>query len=244
MGTKLHDPDPRLLLRARFPFMSVLPGPEIHIQYANFDFAVSDSLKRARRIIQVFGPPTWTPKRTFEYLKRNQQPFRDCLQWLSDDAALETGYSAAHWDGAVQEWSEHPPLKFLRLHGLTHAGVDLGFREVRDGFFLGLELVQKGARDPLDVLCWHLLSLLMWEGELSIKRCSYDGCRKFFAAHGKKKFCDANCRAKFGRAKLTPEEKRDYMRKYRAQPAVKKRTPRPRSARKSVLRKTAKTLSG
>jgi len=193
------------------------------MMYANFDFETTTSRGPADRMIRFLRPPSWSREKTFQYLRRHQQSFRDCLTWLSDDAALETAYSVADWDGAVQEWNEHPPLKFLRLHGLKHGDLNLGFSHVKDGFFYGLELVQERARDPLDKICWYLLCLLTWEGTLPVAKCRFKRCGKFFEASRNKRFCSDSCRAKFRAAGLSLEYKRNYMRSYRANPAYKRR---------------------
>lgn len=219
---KLHSSRPGELLRGRFPF-NTLPSVEVYLRYANFDFGSVGSSRPAARIVGPLRPPKWSKQRTFQYLKQHQEPFRACLNWLADDAALETNYSSTYWDGAVKAWNEHPPLKFLQLHGLTHGGVDLSFRNMKDGFFYGLELVQKRARDPLDFICWYLLCLLMWEETLPVGKCRFNGCSKFFEASRNKRFCSDLCRAKFHAAKLPPEQKRDYMRKYRQNPFYKRR---------------------
>ena len=123
----------------------------------------------------------------------------------------------------MKEWYAHPPLKFLRLHGLSHGGLNLGYKRMQDGFFTGLELVRKRVQDPLDSLCWYLLCLLMWEGTLFVSKCSFKCCGKFFVASRNKTFCSDICRAKFHAARLTREQKRDYMRRYRANPSYKRR---------------------
>jgi hypothetical protein len=129
-----------------------------------------------------------------------------------------------------EKWQLEPEVKFLQQHGLDHSGVMLSPIFQTGSSFNGIELEQRKPRDPLDPICWYMLSLLMWDGTVSVGRCKYPKCKKFiYRPTSRRQFCDNNCRAKNGADKKTPEQKRKYMREYRALPPVKKREPKPKS---------------
>ena len=88
-------------------------------------------------------------------------------------------------------------MKFFQRHGLDHGGVTLAPRlsDPRHPFE-SLEFDQKKARDPLDPICWHILTLLAGYGSLFVRRCRYWKCQKFFVPRTpRKKYCSDSCRA-------------------------------------------------
>jgi hypothetical protein len=92
------------------------------------------------------------------------------------------------------------------------------------------ELEKRLPRDPLDPICWYMLRLLMWDGTVGVGRCRYPKCKKFIdRPTSRRQFCDDNCRAKNAADKKTPEQKRKYMKEYRAIPSVKMREGKPKS---------------
>ena len=129
-----------------------------------------------------------------------------------------------------KRWAEVPEVKFLQEHGLDHGGVILNPVFLTGTSFSEIELSQRKPRDPLDQICWYLLSLLMWDGSVNVCKCNYRKCQKFIhRPTSRRKFCDDNCRAKNAADKKTPEEKRRYMREYRSLPPVRKRRRRRKS---------------
>src|SRR5262249_26361237 len=139
----------------------------------------------------------------------------DCLSWLASGATL-TGASKRH--NPLPDWKRKKETAFLQLHGVEHCNVSirpqLGPDRTASGGWLysGLDLGPWRPKDPLDMICWHLLYLLTRDGELGLRECR--GCRKVFAPLTERRiYCSDLCRAK-AHAK-SPEEWRDYMRKYR-----------------------------
>lgn len=126
-----------------------------------------------------------------------------------------------------EKWEREPEVKFLQQHGLDHGGVLLQPTGQDGSSFRGIELDQRKPQDPLDPICWYMLSMLMWDGTVGVRRCKYVKCPKFFRPQtARKLFCSDNCRAKDYMGKKSPEEKRKYMREYRAN-----------SSRRRILRK-------
>jgi len=104
---------------------------------------------------------------------------------------------------------------FLQLHGVTHCKVSIrpqiGPDETDDDrwFFSGLDLGPSQPKDPLDMICWHLLCVLMRDGKVDIRECKR--CRKLFTPQTERRiYCSDLCRAKAH--SKTPEEWRAYMR--------------------------------
>jgi hypothetical protein len=120
-----------------------------------------------------------------------------------------------------KKWAEVPEVKFLQEHGLDHGGVILNPVSQTGTWFSEIALAQRKPRDPLDRICWYLISLLMWDGSVNVCGCNYPKCQKFiYRPTSRRRFCDDNCRAKNAADKKTPEEKNRYMRKYRSLPSV------------------------
>jgi hypothetical protein len=218
-------PPPRGLLGRNVP----------HVLYANMKFGAGSSQKEVDRLLDWLHPfPTrrWTEKRTLRFLEKHQAEFRRCLEWLSSGSPTQLAEPSddeketdEFWEVALSErWHLEPEAKFLQQHGLDHGGVVLGPCSQDGSTFLGLELEQREPRDPLDPLCWYMLSLLMWDGSVNVSRCNYPECGKFiYRPTARREFCDSNCRAKNAADKKTPEQKRKYMRKYRSILEMKKK---------------------
>ena len=199
-----------------------------HILYANIRFDSDDESKEKKRLIewcQLEGPD-WSEKRIAKYLALHQVQFRDCLSWLVEDAVVdfwelrkELGKDSQYFtdDNLLNEWKRTPEASFLQLHGVAHSDVSIqpkfGPAESGEWLFSGLDLGPRKPKDPLDAICWHLLYLLMRDGELNIRKC--ERCERYFTPRTKRKqYCSDLCRAK-DHAK-SPKEWRKYMRKYRA----------------------------
>ena len=220
-------------------------GP--HVLYANLNFGEPKLPRRARRLLRwlhLRGPSGWTETRTLRFLEKHQSDFRECLAWLSSDADVDFGVESDQEDSFDEEcelrksWEKHPQVRFLQLHGIDHGGIALipGFQEF--SYFHGLQLDQKKPHDPLDPICWYLLSLLASSGSVGVRRCLYWKCGKFFSPRtSRKRFCSDSCRAlnHVGEMDLEMDDKekkkmrerrREYMQRYRGNPIVKGRTPK------------------
>jgi hypothetical protein len=203
-----------------------------HLLYANAQFRslkMGTDLKRLVDWSQSKLDKDWNEKRILNYLGENQEDFRVCLTWLVDGAIArgEFGAGAAQGD-PLPDWRRKKEPTFLQLHGLTHCNVSIrpqiGPDQTDSGgwFFSGLDLGPSQAMDPLDMICWHLLYLLMRDGELDIRQCRR--CRTFFTPQTERRiYCTDLCRAKAH--SKTPEEWRTYMREYRK---IRKRCTRPK----------------
>lgn len=204
------------------------PGFAPHILYANLQF---DSVGKNREIKRFVDwcrevGPDWNDKRILKYLAGHQSEFRECLRWLMEDAIVdledwreELGKDIEHLgdDVMLDEWRSRSGAKFLQRHGVSHAGVSVRPRitPAESGVlcFWGIDLGPRKPKDPLDMICWHLLHLLQRDGSVNIRQCRY--CERMFKPRTKRKrYCSDLCRAK-DHAK-SREEWRDYMRKYRA----------------------------
>jgi hypothetical protein len=169
---------------------------------------------------------TWGIREIIESLKSGQESFRNCLEWLSEGAEL---YVNGHIPWSLmnaalsrthKNWKKRENVKFLQLHGLNHTHLELvpsPYAPLRMGsrtlMAQGLGLAQRGWKDPLDPLCWHLIGLAQ-RSLLRVRRCRYFICGKFFEPlTSRRTYCSDNCRAK--NHKKSPEEQRLYMRQYR-----------------------------
>jgi hypothetical protein len=173
-----------------------------HVVYANLEFDKSAIPKGGRRLLRyLYGllPSYWTEKRTLGFLKEHQVEFRNCLDWLSKGSVVDYGPIENEDDESRfrEGWEQEAAVKFLQQHGLDHGGVTLAPR-LSDPIYPyeGLEFDQKRPRDPLDPICWYMLTLLAGYGTLFVRRCSYWKCRKFFCPRTQRKlYCSDSCRA-------------------------------------------------
>jgi hypothetical protein len=190
-----------------------------HLLYANLDFGSPDAARRARSLLWI---PGWDEPRALRFLQDNQNEFRRCLDWLSNGSVkdIEIVDDPSVGDsGKLKAWEEEPEVEFLRRHGLEH-GRALFEPANQDGsFFAGITLTKDEPEDPLDPICWYVLSLLAWDGTTGVRRCGYYKCGVFFRPRTRRKaFCSDLCRSKNGAAHKTSKEKNEYMRLYRKSP--------------------------
>jgi hypothetical protein len=241
MKTKLQAE--RRQLMWGFAFASEDP----HLVYANHDFKSQKKdaeYEGLTKDLHDCVSLSWEPLQ--ELLRSEQEMFRRCLDWLSNDASIRfENPGAKGFESGLNEntrrWLQDPRVKFLDLHGLRHTGVGLRPGRVRwnPWIYHGISFVQEGVhKDPLDMLCWHVLDLHL-RGDLKIKRCRYAGCRRFFEPKSIRKiYCKDICRAMDH--KKSPEEMKLYMRKYRKVrrhcDSVKE-SPRPKADKKNSKRK-------
>jgi hypothetical protein len=224
-----------------------------HLLYANADFEKPD--EEGTRSLLVWLKKQlrskWDDSRILRYLEQNQEEFRTCLEWVSNNCALVFDGDDEE-SGAFEEmWRQAPEVKCLQKHGIDHGGLKLvpesrgeGFGEDTSVSFSGLQLMQMAPRDPLDPICWYVIYVLFAQGTIFARRCRYVGCKKFFQpATKRKQFCCDSCRAldfallkEVGR--VWDEEKEEefrnhrkkYMREYRANIVVKKRQTRSKNS--------------
>jgi hypothetical protein len=188
--------------RLEMAYSSWEPGPDSpHVIYANLEFDGSAAPKGSRHLLQYLDwlLPSWTKEKTLRYLKEHQAEFRKCLDWLSADSRVDFG-PIKHEDdnGWFRElWEQKAEVKFLQQHGLDHGGVTLAPRSTDPIYpYEGLELDQKKALDPLDPICWYMLTLLAGYGNVFVRRCQYRKCEKFFCPRTPRRlFCSDSCRA-------------------------------------------------
>jgi hypothetical protein len=208
----------------------LLGGGVPHVRYANVKFGAPDSQKEIDRFLSWLYPlPSgWNEKRVLRYLESHQAEFRRCLEWLANGSDIrlaepleDEAERDEFWKVTLSEqWHHQPEVKFLQQHGLDHGGVTLSPFSQDGHVFNGLELEQRKPRDPLDPICWAMISMLMWDGSVNVCKCNYPKCQKFiYRPTPRKEFCNDNCRAKNAADKKTPEEKKLYMRKYRSLPS-------------------------
>jgi hypothetical protein len=225
-------PNPYALLRSSPPSRGLLGRGAPHVLYANVNFGAPGSRKEIDRLLDWLSFFRWREKRVLRFLESHQAEFRSCLEWLMNRSRTEVAEPSENDSdrdelGEVdlfKRWAEVPEVKFLQEHGLDHGGVILNPVFQTGTWFSEIELAQRKPRDPLDQICWYLLSLLMWDGSVNLCRCYYPKCQKFiYRPTSRRRFCDDNCRAKNAADKKTPEEKRLYMREYRSLPQVKRR---------------------
>lgn len=236
MSAKLQPPTPINLLRSETLPTFLGPGP--HLRYANLEFGAPDARERARALVEGLRPLHWTAERTFRYLEKQQHAFRQCLEWVSNGSKASYDEHDENtdefWESAtIGKWEQKPEVRFLQQHGLEHGKIALRPFSQDGSYLSGLALGQKSQRDPLDPLCGYLLALLMWRGTPGVRRCKNHKCRKFFNPRTARRiFCSNRCRANtYGDGKSL-EEKRNYMREYRA---TRKALRRARQSRRSAL---------
>jgi len=173
-----------------------------HLVYANMKFVGNEVPKGSRRLLRYLEgslPSSWTEEGILQYLKEHQEEFRNCLDWLSKDSFVDFGPIENEDDESQfrERWEKQPEVEFLQQHGLDHGGVAFAPRTGDPTHpFQGLELHQKKAQDPLDAICWYLITLLSTYGSVFVRRCGYRKCRKFFWQRTvRKHFCTDSCRA-------------------------------------------------
>jgi hypothetical protein len=234
MPPKLRRRRPGTLLRISEPPRGLLGRGVPHVLYANVKFGAPDSQKEIDRLLSWLYPfPSgWNEKRVLRYLEAHQAEFRRCLEWLANGSnvrlAEPLGDEAERdefWEVTLSEqWQQEPEVKFLQQHGLDHGGVTFSPYSQSGSRFNGLELGQKEPRDPVDPICWAMISMLMWDGSVNVCKCNYPKCQKFiYRPTSRREFCDNNCRAKNAADKKTPEEKNRYMKDYRSRSQAKRR---------------------
>jgi|ERR1700723_36821 hypothetical protein len=237
MPPKLQRSRPNNFLRTSPP-PKLLGGAVPHVRYANIDFGASSSQKDIDRLLNWLPSFRWSERRVLHFLEKHQEEFRRCLDWLSNGSHIQLAEPSddeveqdEFWEVSLsKKWELEPEVKFLQQHGLDHGGVTLSPYSQDGSTFSGIELEKREPRDPLDPICWYMLALLMWDGTVGVGRCKYPKCRRFIdRPTSRRDFCDDNCRAKNAADKKTPEQKRKYMKEYRAIPSVKKRELKPKS---------------
>jgi hypothetical protein len=225
-----------------------------HVIYANLDFKSPTLRKDARHLLKwldLSGSYGWEGdyNRTLLYLRKHQHEFRNCLEWITEGYAVDFSSQFERDDENTRsesrdKWEHHPSLKFLRKHIFLHGRVTFEPEWQEFSCLSGLRLTQQKPLDPLDPICWHLLSTLVTWGGIYVRRCRYSLCGKFFHPPTQRKvFCSDSCRAlhhTYEIAILDDEEdeddaeahrlekNKDYMRKYRAHPVVKGRPLKPK----------------
>jgi hypothetical protein len=204
-------------------FRPLLGTKPPHITYANLEFGTPKATKDVERLLDWIGPvQNWSDNRVVDFLKKNQESFRRCVDWLASGS--NTHFELANEDTSddfdsemTKKWKAEPEVEFFQVHGLNHAGVFLEPYDQNGSSFAGIRFGQREPRDPLDPLCWYLLSLLMLDGTLGVRRCRYAKCRKYFRLWSERKiFCDDKCRSNSYAAAKPLEDKRNYMRNHRA----------------------------
>jgi hypothetical protein len=211
----------------------VFPNRGWHLIYANLDFS-RVPVRRSQRLVQWLKPrlpDSWTANRILGFLKEHQGAFRDCLDWISNRCEVEF---EQYEDYEVREkWEQMPEVRFFKTHALGHARLTLepGWQE--DLRLDGLKLVQQEAQDPLDPICWYVLTLLASYGRAFIGlRCAYWRCGKYFWPRTKRaRYHSDSCRAldhasneKIEDRDKFLEKKKTYMQEYRSRPEVKLRS--------------------
>jgi hypothetical protein len=232
MCAKLHRLSRANALRIGYVPQSPLSGSTPpHLLYANVRFDDPVDHRKVERLLRVIGSP-WSEKRTLRFLQKYQPAFRQCLEWLSNGSHINFDLEdddSGDFDFLMRcKWANQPEVAFLQRHGLDHGGVTLEPYYQEGSMFGGIKLSQRKPRDPLDPICWYLLSVLMWHGRTGVALCNYGRCTRFFRArrNDRGKFCSSACRAKFHQSQKTPEQKRKYMREYRQHQKLGRTRPR------------------
>ena len=214
-----------------------------HMIYANLDFQSPTLRKDARQLLKWLDlavPYEWESDYdcTLLYLEKHQEEFRDCLDWINKGFEVDFSSQFEMEDESTEfesraKWEHHAPLKFFRRHTL-HRGVTFEPEWQEFSRLSGLRLTQQKPWDPLDPICWHVLFLLVSWGTIFVRRCPYWKCGKFFYPPTKRRlYCSDSCRAlrHAGHGLLEDDEEeearrkknREYMRKYRGIPSVKRK---------------------
>ena len=243
---RAHQPDNRLLLKPDcFGLWFGKDAP--YLLYANMEFNTASAkdtgkLLDCERALRWGG---WTDAQILAFLKKQQEEFRKFLTWAANGCVVDLGERNADRDDLREMWEKVPEVKFLRQHGFEHAGVTIEPYSGRDGsypeYFPGIQMGQKKPRDPLDPIVWDVIAHLSVWGTVSVRRCRYWACGRFFQpATKRKRFCTDSCRAlahvpddvsEPEEAAAFRERRRIYMQDHRQNPIVKKRAPKSQSAR-------------
>src|ERR1700739_236289 len=201
-----------------------------YLVYANTDFSapeVAQDTGPLLRWVKEYGSTGWNARRTIRFLKKHQQEFRECLEWLSENCPRRFKRRAgkAHrkslWE---KEWPKQTELQFFQRHTLVHGHLQFLPLLEKGPSVTGLVLSHK-PKDPVDTICWYLLSVLSRNGTIGLRRCRYRKCGKFFRPPTVRRvFCRDSCRAmqRSDRALMSKreleqfrEDQRDYMKKHR-----------------------------
>jgi len=173
-----------------------------YLLYANADFSRPDAAKNAGsllRWLKKYGPHCWNIPRTMRFLKINQWEFRNCLEWLSLNCPIGLKHRAGKKYGRWQDekqWSERTELQFFQDHTLIHGHLRF-LPLIGKGHSVRGLLLSQEPKDPLDTICWDILSELSRNGTLDLRRCRYRKCEKFFRPPTVRKFfCNDSCRAR------------------------------------------------
>src|SRR5579862_479271 len=152
-----------------------------YLLYANMNFE-APSAEETEELLEFewkVKHAGWTDTRILKFLKKHQEEFRRCLNWVAGRCLVDLGKQSPDADGSREIWEQTPEVKFFRQHGLEHAGVTIEPGN-DDICFTGLQLVQKKPRDPLDPIVWDVIAHLSVYGTVAVRRCRYFGCGKFF----------------------------------------------------------------
>jgi hypothetical protein len=225
---------------------SMLRQDAPHLLYANMKCDTPrppDTGKLLRWLEELL--PGWPESRILRYLQKHQEQFRECLEWVTNGCVVDFegrfDRESFEYMNFEREWEQEPAVKFLRQHGFEHAGVTIKPYWGRDttlaAYFSDMELSQKKPRDPLDPILWDVIAHLAVYGRVFVRRCEFWGCRRFFLPKTKRKrFCRDSCRVldhipfKHKEVAAYRKRRREYMRKYRQTPQVKKRLPKSHAA--------------
>jgi len=203
----------------------------------NFEAASAGDIKELMECEWQLRHAGWTDARILNFLKKHQEEFRRCLNWVAGGCFVDPGEQSADDESPRENWEKAPEVNFLRQHGFEHAGVTIGpYWGSED--LSGLQLVQKKPRDPLDPIVWDVIAHLSVYGTVAVRRCRYSRCGKFFRPKTqRKRFCSDSCRALgnvpselSGGIDSFREKRKKYMRDYRQNPQVKKRIPKSSSS--------------
>lgn len=176
-------------------------GLFIHLLYANMEFEGTRVPEGGPELVgwlRVHGLPRgWSEKRALLYLKKHQGEFRDCLHWLCD--AADYKYDADYGFGEFLPFSRvmsNPKVRFFQTHALEHAGITLAPQKQNGFEFFKLQLVQKQPQDPLDIICWAMLTLAVHHGTLFVRPCEFVNCGKFIGqVRPTKRYCNDSHRS-------------------------------------------------
>ena len=156
-----------------------------HLLYANLDFRSPNLRKDSRPLLKwldLNGPFKWEGdyRRTLHYLGKHQERFRDCLEWITEGCPVDfTGDSKLEVEDentqseSRAKWEDHPPLRFFRQHIFLHGRVTFEPEWQEFSRLSGLRLTQRKSHDPLDPICWHVLSMFVHWGTVFVRRCRY-----------------------------------------------------------------------
>lgn len=191
-----------------------------HLVYANHDFGSQDKDAQFEEMVEYLDNNYISSGQ--ELYRSEQDLFRQCLEWLAAGASIEvddliSGTRDEQLTEAVGAWSSDPRIRFLELHALKHpsgGGLAPGLVRSKPWRCLGLAFKQGVAKDPLDMLCWHIITLYL-DGRLTVRKCRYAKCQKFFdyRRNIRRVYCQDKCRARD--QMKSREAMRLYMREYR-----------------------------